>query len=100
MALKLFEFVEYFVMDNFLLKLTQFEKTRLIDKTRCVSRIFSRGGSKLVYTGAKGVFRKVLVSVNQKGISKNRKKWGPFLSESCRIPEKRASAPHPNPPLY
>ena len=27
MALKLFEFVDQFIMDNFLLKLTQFEKT-------------------------------------------------------------------------
>ena len=27
MALKLFEFVEQFIMDNFLLKLIQFEKT-------------------------------------------------------------------------
>ena len=33
MALKLFEFVEQFMMDIFLLKLTQFEKTGSIGKT-------------------------------------------------------------------
>ena len=33
MALKLFEFVEQFIMDTFLLKLTQFEKTGSIGKT-------------------------------------------------------------------
>ena len=33
MALNLFEFVEQFMIDNFLLKLTQFEKTRSIEKT-------------------------------------------------------------------
>ena len=33
MALKLSEFVEQFMMDTFLLKLTQFEKTGLIGKT-------------------------------------------------------------------
>ena len=32
MALKLFEFVEQFIMNNFLLKLAQFEKTGSIDK--------------------------------------------------------------------
>ena len=33
MALKLFEFVEKFIMEIFLLKLTQFEKTGSIGKT-------------------------------------------------------------------
>ena len=33
MALKLFEFVEQFMMDIFLLKLTQFEKVGSIDET-------------------------------------------------------------------
>ena len=33
MALKLFEIVEQFMMGTFLLKLTQFEKTRSIRKT-------------------------------------------------------------------
>ena len=32
MALTLFEFVEQFMMDTFLVKLTQFEKTRSIGK--------------------------------------------------------------------
>ena len=43
MALKLFEFVEYFMMDIFFVKITQFEKTGLIDKASCLSPIFSRG---------------------------------------------------------
>ena len=33
MALKLFEFVEQFIMNTFLIKLTQFEKTGSIGKT-------------------------------------------------------------------
>ena len=33
MAMKLFEFVGKFIVDTFLLKLTQFEKTGLIGKT-------------------------------------------------------------------
>ena len=33
MSLKLFEFVEHFMMDTFMLKLTQFEKTGSIGET-------------------------------------------------------------------
>ena len=44
--------------------------------------------SNLVYFGAKGAFRDILRSVNQKGISQNSLKGGPFGSAGGRIPEK------------
>ena len=55
--------------------------------------------SKLVFIGAKGAFRKVLRLVSRKWISQNSSKGGPFESPGGRIPEGRAYAPRPPPPI-
>ena len=52
------------------------------------SRFFgARSASELVFIGAKGALRKILVSVGQKWISEKVSKGGPFGSAGGRIPE-------------
>ena len=60
----------------------------------------ARSPLKLVYIGAKGVFRKILGSVT-KNESQNSTKGGPFGSARGRIPEEGVFAPpKPNLLLY